>query len=890
MKFIRKYYNFILENKEQAKKILKELGESTKNDSYVKIKDELYKTFNKLTYLGLFTQYHFKQDVSLDELFDLIIWLKENSKRLPVNPLKYERYENLKDDIILIDNDRRIKHIYNLLLSFQKEFINIDTDEDFKSRAIEIQKLGLFKSFGEELKAKKTRNELIEYMSHFIDSNSSKITFETVKKTINDTGSKIIFINEDETMLLAEVFDYDASKKLGSANWCISTGSSSWESYTKGLRRQFFLWDFSKYRTDSLFQIGFTVDESGKPIYIHDKFDKSLKTNIPSFIFDLLEEIDFKVDLNDIKEKIIKNIELLNVKPIYSTDNIFVIKVESNEVYNRLKQNNHYISYNDKGVFYMVFNFEEEKFNRNFYSLININETDNGLYINIKDYYDVLELSEFNKSTNEYKYLNKDFEFIKDFIDILEYYNIEKEDSLNKNKILDAIEPYAKNETKIDSIEFVNISTDPNSLGELWLFKIKDWYGYSKLGLSDYNFDIKKVDTNNHYILINIDTDFNSNDFIKSIRIKEGSITIKHSNKSERNTSDDVIDKLIQDKFIIPKTSKDYNKDYNIAKQNLIDDIKRSYQNELVEEYGKVLYEWLLENDNIDDESETLNYFDEEENYKNYVIPMDYDHYGLTQFYLYTTNLITSSGDISYAIGDDEEADDAAYEYMKQLIEEIGYGNNISYYIDGEDFASDYSDYDYYYDLVSEEPESYDISKELKGSIANEIKKLEELIDEIEYEDDSDDIENLLNIISKNNDLIDEYTSYSSTDLDDYDTDEEKFNLIHEEILQELKDKKEELEEDEDSYEYDESEIEERAEELDEDNKKEIADDPVEYLKNMGFDEKAIADKISSYIDTDEYIKDVINNDGRGNSLSSYDGNENEINYNDKWYYIYRTN
>ena len=42
--------------------------------------------------------------------------------------------------------------------------------------------------------------------------------------------------------------------------------------------------------------------------------------------------------------------------------------------------------------------------------------------------------------------------------------------------------------------------------------------------------------------------------------------------------------------------------------------------------------------------------------------------------------------------------------------------------------------------------------------------------------------------------------------------------------------------------------------------------------------------------DEDSFIEEVIGSDGRGHSLSSYDGDENEIVFNDEWYYIYRTN
>ena len=46
--------------------------------------------------------------------------------------------------------------------------------------------------------------------------------------------------------------------------------------------------------------------------------------------------------------------------------------------------------------------------------------------------------------------------------------------------------------------------------------------------------------------------------------------------------------------------------------------------------------------------------------------------------------------------------------------------------------------------------------------------------------------------------------------------------------------------------------------------------------------------EVDNFIDQDEFVKDVISTDGRGNGLAGYDGEENEVYYDDDWYYIYR--
>jgi hypothetical protein len=68
-------------------------------------------------------------------------------------------------------------------------------------------------------------------------------------------------------------------------------------------------------------------------------------------------------------------------------------------------------------------------------------------------------------------------------------------------------------------------------------------------------------------------------------------------------------------------------------------------------------------------------------------------------------------------------------------------------------------------------------------------------------------------------------------------------------------------------------------------------DDPVEWYKdNFGEEDlsKVVIEK--NLVDLDEVIEEVKSVDGRGNTLSTYNGEENEENVNGEWFYIYRTN
>ena len=122
-------------------------------------------------------------------------------------------------------------------------------------------------------------------------------------------------------------------------------------------------------------------------------------------------------------------------------------------------------------------------------------------------------------------------------------------------------------------------------------------------------------------------------------------------------------------------------------------------------------------------------------------------------------------------------------------------------------------------------------------------------------------------------------------DLGDlYEELEEAEDWEEEEIqdrITELEERKEEISEDEDNWEY----TQEAKDRYVERRMDEVKDDPMDALRNWGME-----DRVADFMDEDSFIEDVISTDGRGHTLSSYDGEEGEVSFNDEWYYVYRTN
>ena len=183
--------------------------------------------------------------------------------------------------------------------------------------------------------------------------------------------------------------------------------------------------------------------------------------------------------------------------------------------------------------------------------------------------------------------------------------------------------------------------------------------------------------------------------------------------------------------------------------------------------------------------------------------------------------------------------------------EEIGYEGfstwAVERHVDG-DMVADYM-YEWIEEDVRDEPEIYlsDDDRELSSEAEKEIELLEEEIGELE--ESLEDME------------------------EDWEIEET------EDRIYDLQEKIEEIEEDDDNYEWSEEALDSAVE----DRLEEIKNDPIRYIEDYELD-------ISNFIDEDDFVESVVNDDGRGNSLSSYDGEEYESDFNDTTYYIYRTN
>jgi len=228
--------------------------------------------------------------------------------------------------------------------------------------------------------------------------------------------------------------------------------------------------------------------------------------------------------------------------------------------------------------------------------------------------------------------------------------------------------------------------------------------------------------------------------------------------------------------------------------------------------------------------------------------PTNYTHYGLTQFEV----LVDGFKGEEYTVGTEEEMDEAALQYAKNYIDDVG--------ADGfnESFIEDYLDVDAIVNMAEEDyefqirdyPDSYFNESDFELTYEQE-QRIEQLESQIE-------------------DLEQQKLELDSDDENYYDYEEDLDNQI--ETLQE------ELDGIEVETEPTDDMIENKVDEL----VRDVRRDPLDYLKNYGL-------PIKEYIDEDALAQGLVDSDGWG-VMNGYDGNYDSIDVAGETYYIMRIN
>lgn len=214
--------------------------------------------------------------------------------------------------------------------------------------------------------------------------------------------------------------------------------------------------------------------------------------------------------------------------------------------------------------------------------------------------------------------------------------------------------------------------------------------------------------------------------------------------------------------------------------------------------------------------------------------------------------------DNRYAVGTESEMQSSAEEYIENLIDDIGYeGFNAGFargYLDTDKIV-DYAR-DVYENDVRDNPDSY-------------LDESERMLSDSQEEQ----IEILKDRITKVQATIERFESQMDGDNDDWI--QEKIDDLQERI-EEYESEIEDIEMDPDG-EFPDDLIDEKVDEL----IKDVEYDPESFLSEYGLN-------WDEFVDKDDFIQGVIDADGYGHTLNSYDGNADEIYVKDKLFYVMR--
>ena len=248
------------------------------------------------------------------------------------------------------------------------------------------------------------------------------------------------------------------------------------------------------------------------------------------------------------------------------------------------------------------------------------------------------------------------------------------------------------------------------------------------------------------------------------------------------------------------------------------------------------------------------------------IVPIKYNYYGLPQFEVIGVDDLVGE---EYAVGDESEMDEAALEYAKNYVDEVGVEGFRPHVIDDHLDTNAIEDYfrDFFNDDVRNNLDVYFDDSEKPNSEEQENRKqeLEEYIGKAEgvikkFEQKQEDLKNEI-------EDPDEYTKR-------YDEIQSKIDIIQGYI----DDSQEEIDNMEPDGEPTEDMIEEKVEDMVSDK----MSDPRSSLSEFGMD-------IDSYIDKDSLAKGLVASDGY-EILGSYDGSYDTEIIDNEYYYIIRVN
>lgn len=258
----------IFEDVNKSKKILKDLNIPEDNADYKKLR-ELLKSHNG--YVGKFTKWLFQDREQFEQIEEVYKMLSEIQIDRHID--SFEKLEDLYDYLQSYEINQKTNQVLKALPSRTRQLAN---DELKSLISLNTEYSKPIKDFYSKKGGKyKDIDSLLSDTKDYINNLKGDFNLEGIKKRLE--GLNVVLVDESEELLLIQVLDYDASSKIGSKSWCISTSESMWKSYVNEFTNQYFVFDFTKDMSDKKHMIGFTVSPGDKVSNAHWADDSSVR-------------------------------------------------------------------------------------------------------------------------------------------------------------------------------------------------------------------------------------------------------------------------------------------------------------------------------------------------------------------------------------------------------------------------------------------------------------------------------------------------------------------------------------------------------------------------------------------------------------------------------------
>lgn len=235
------------------------------------------------------------------------------------------------------------------------------------------------------------------------------------------------------------------------------------------------------------------------------------------------------------------------------------------------------------------------------------------------------------------------------------------------------------------------------------------------------------------------------------------------------------------------------------------------------------------------------------------IIPLDYSNYDLKAF-------TTTDFNKKWLVGDSVQTEETALDTVRSLVDDIGLEGFTPSFVESHIDYDEYEKFldDFFGEDIRNNPEIYldDDDKTLSRKQEAEIQELKERISQL-----TDEMENL--------------------DDEDEDYDDERSNLESE--IEDLNNEIEEIEQNPDG-EYDDDKIEDAIS-----SRVSEYSHNIQYFVSDFFGTNNVTQFMTrnGLVDLESFIQDVVDTDGYGITINSYDGSVDEVRYNGDTYYIF---